>query len=62
MRMPTLVIFFLSNFTLFTVVTIDYATSMIDRNYAFAQRTPLEGVSNTADKIIIEMNSVTCAP
>jgi hypothetical protein len=61
MRMPMLVIF-LSSFTLFTVVTIDCATSMIDRNYAFAQRTPLEGVSNTADKIIIEMNSVTCAP
>ena len=49
-----MLVIFLSSFTLFTVVTIDYATSMMDRNYAFAQRTPLEGVSNTADKIIIE--------
>ena len=57
-----MLVIFLSNFTLFTVVTTNYSTSMMDNSNAFAQRTPLEGVSNTSDKIIIEMNSVTCAP
>lgn len=55
-------LFLLSIFTLFTVVTNDCATLMMDRNYAFAQRSPLEGVSNTTDKINIEVNSVTFAP
>ena len=60
-RIPILVMFLLS-LTLFSIVTTNYSTSMMDNSNAFAQITLQEDTPNTANKINIDMTSVTFAP
>ena len=53
---------FLLSLTLFSIVTTNYSTSMMDNSNAFAQITLQEDTPNTANKINIDMTSVTFAP